>query len=298
VTEMPWFCQVAAIVLPLIPLIVLLEDIPFFTFPPSVFPQGKSNMAKVLFIERNQNVGADLRNSMMAESHALDLVSEVSDLLNRLKLFEYDLVLVELEMATENESALLQSIRSEGLNSAVIVFTQEAITPETKADILDAGADDCITAPFFMTELNARIRSILRRSAKQPAEVYQVGDVVLDRTKHQVLKNGQEIVLAPKEFSLLELLMSNPGQIHSGESLLRELWASTTGVTIEAVRTSVKRLRQKLSADDNSITVIETVAKLGYRINCTTDPIPFRPIPRHTIPVQTPVHTNGFVTAP
>jgi DNA-binding response OmpR family regulator len=130
---------------------------------------------------------------------------------------------------------------------------------------LDSGADDYLTKPFNMKELSARIRAMLRRSTSQPSNVLTTGDLVVDPGKYKVLRKGVEIQLLPREFALLEFFMRHPDEVFSAEALLQRVWHSESEATSDALRTCIKRLRQKIDNSDED-SVIQTIPRVGYRL--------------------------------
>lgn len=131
---------------------------------------------------------------------------------------------------------------------------------------LDTGADDYVTKPFSTTELMARVRAVLRRL--RPGlkdDTITVGDIVVDRVAHRVMRSGEEIHLGPTEFRLLDHFLQNPGRVFSREQLLDTIWGSDVYVEARTVDVHVGRLRKALrqvGGDDP----IRTVRSAGYAL--------------------------------
>jgi DNA-binding response OmpR family regulator len=222
-------------------------------------------MAKILLVEDDKDMTVVIRTWLTSDSHTVEVVHSGTDGMDRLRICSYDIVLLDWELPEKSGLELLQAFRGEGGTTPVILLTGRRSIDDKEAG-LDCGADDYLTKPFHMKELSARIRSVLRRAIQNPSNVLKEGDLSLDPSKHKVFKNGNEIALLPKEFALLEFLMRHPGDVFSGEALLQRVWHSDSEATIEAVRTCVKRLRQKLDEDKDD-SIIETVSRVGYRLN-------------------------------
>ncbi len=116
-----------------------------------------------------------------------------------------------------------------------------------------------------MKELSARLRAVLRRAAGSNSNILHVGDLSVDPSKYKVTKSGKEIQLLPREFALLEFLMRHPDEVFSGDSLLQRVWHSESDATSEALRTCIKRLRQKIDSDSDE-SIIQTIPRVGYKL--------------------------------
>ena len=133
---------------------------------------------------------------------------------------------------------------------------------------IDTAADKSVnfylTKPFDIRELLSRVRALLRRPAEASYKPLQARDLVLDPVQHLVKLGGKDVKLYPKEFSLLELFMRNPQRVFSGDELLNKVWPTDGEASIETVRTTMLRLRQKIDLDDE-LPFIKTIRGVGYR---------------------------------
>jgi two-component system KDP operon response regulator KdpE len=140
---------------------------------------------------------------------------------------------------------------------------------ERKVEAFDAGADDYITKPFHLGELTARLRAAVRRgktSGQQPGPVaILVGDVQLDPERHIVQKDGQQVHLTPKQFGLLQYLMTNAGKPVPHAKLLRSVWGPEYGNELEYLRTMVRQIRLKIEDDPANPKYLLTESHIGYR---------------------------------
>jgi two-component system OmpR family response regulator len=222
-------------------------------------------MAKILLIEDDREITIVIRGWLQSQSHTVEVVHDGREGMDRLRTCQYDVILLDWELPNQSGIDILNTYRNEGGTTPILMMTGKRSVDEKEAG-LDGGADDYLTKPFHMKELSARIRSLLRRASPHvQSNVLTVGDLVLDPAKHKLRKNGVEIVLLPKEFALLEFLMRHPDDVFSGEVLLQRVWHSESEATVEAIRTCIKRLRQKIDGDSEG-SIIETLSRIGYRL--------------------------------
>ncbi len=221
-------------------------------------------MAKILVIEDNEDLAQVVRTFLIFEHYEVESVFDGREGLQRVKTYEYDLVVLDLGLPDMSGLEILKALRSKGSKTPVLILTgQDAI--EEKERGLDAGADDYVTKPFHMKELGARIRAILRRPAPlKDSEILSASGITMDVTKFKVTKDGQSIQLLPREFQLLEFFMRHPNQSFSSEVLISRVWQGGTGETESAqaaLRTTMRRLRKKIDPDG---ALIKTVHGVGY----------------------------------
>jgi DNA-binding response OmpR family regulator len=154
-----------------------------------------------------------------------------------------------------------KTLTAEGSTSRVLMLTA-AGTVEDRVEGLGIGADDYLPKPCDFSELVARVRALVRRpgTALPPALTY--GDLELDPSRRVVTRAGRPLSLNPKEFAVLEVLLTAPDVVVSAEELLERVWDEMADPFSQAVRTTVSRLRAKLGDPP----LIETVARVGYRI--------------------------------
>jgi two-component system, OmpR family, KDP operon response regulator KdpE len=135
-----------------------------------------------------------------------------------------------------------------------------------KVRALDAGADDYVTKPFGAEELLARIRAALRRSDSEPAtEPIVRGNLVIDRERFRVMRDGGEVRLTPKEFELLTFLAQHPGRVLTHRTILKAIWGPNAVDQPEHLRVLVGSLRKKIEPDPSSPKYILTEPWVGYR---------------------------------
>ncbi|CAN5561410.1 response regulator transcription factor [soil metagenome] len=221
-------------------------------------------MAKILVVEDDLNLCDFLQDALQFERYTVELVHNGLDALERLRISEYDALILDWSLPEMDGLTLCKQIRAERSKIPILMLTGRDTMPD-KLTGLNAGADDYLTKPFDVRELVARVKSLIRRSAGLTSNELRVGPLVLDPEKHLVRKNESEIQLLPTEFALLEFLMRHPDQVFSQEALLQRVWTSESEATSEAIRSCVKRLRKKIDGESGE-PLLQTVHGVGYKL--------------------------------
>jgi diguanylate cyclase (GGDEF)-like protein len=205
----------------------------------------------------------------------------------------YDLLIIDVGLPRLDGITLCQRLRGEACSTPILLMTARD-APEERIRGLDAGADDYLTKPLDMGELQARVRALLRRGEVSPTSVLTLGPLQLDPVSCEVTHAGRPLKLTPKEYSLLELFLRNPSRVFSRGQIVEHLWSFDDPPLEESVKAHVKGLRRKLK-DVGAAEWIENVYGLGYRLNpkaatTTAAAAPVEPIeatPLH--PIETPI---------
>lgn len=176
-----------------------------------------------------------------------------------------ELILLDIMLPGEDGMEILKKLKTSGRTKDIPVIMVTAKGAEyDKVMGLDAGADDYVTKPFGMMELVSRIRAVLRRtSKKEEDDTYVLGEIRMDRKKHEVTVAGEPVALTLKEYELLRKLMENQNIVLTRDKLLEEIWGYDFDGETRTVDVHVRTLRQKLGQAGE---YIETVRGVGYRI--------------------------------
>ena len=216
-----------------------------------------------MVVEDDVSILKFLRSNLKAECYAVDTADCGVEGMRLLQQHEYDLVILDNQLPGLTGCEICSQARELGI--MVPVMGLSVISGAgMRVDFLNAGADDCMSKPFSLDELLARLRALLRRPKGINGDVLQVKDLRLYVREHKVTRDEEDIKLTKKEFSLLEYLMRNQGVILSRGMILEHVWdmnADPFSYTIEAHITS---LRRKIGDKDQYI--IRTVIGCGYQI--------------------------------
>ena len=216
---------------------------------------------RVLVVEDHARLAATVATVLRREGMAVDVAFDGREALDRAALTTYDVVVLDRDLPGIHGDEVCRSLVATGSRTGVLMLTA-AGTLEERVEGLSIGADDYLPKPFHIVELVARIRALARRAAPGLPPTLMHDDLALDSARRLVSRGGRPIALSPKEFAVLELLLSADGAVVSTEQILERAWDDATDPFTNTVRMTVSRLRAKLGDPP----VVETVASIGYRI--------------------------------
>jgi DNA-binding response OmpR family regulator len=202
--------------------------------------------------------------------------SDGSDALRLVEQREFDVIILDVVLPVVDGVTVCQSIRRHGLNREVPILMLTARAAESDRVVgLESGADDYLTKPFGVRELLARLKALLRRPKStwrsstpgaEPQVVSHLG-VTVDARKRRVTVNDRVVALTPHEFSLLHLLISQPGTVFERDEILSRVWQDDVFVTVRGVDALVKRLRRKIEDDPSEPKRVLTAWGTGYKFS-------------------------------
>jgi DNA-binding response OmpR family regulator len=216
---------------------------------------------RVLVIEDFEVLATAIGAGLRREGMAVDVVLDGDDALEHLAVTRYDVVVLDRDLPGTHGDEVCRRLVAGPSGSRVLMLTA-ASTVKERVDGLGLGADDYLTKPFDFAELVARVRALARRSAAPLPPVLDAADVSLDPSRRVAFRAGRRLDLSPKEFAVLECLLSSPGRVVSAEDLLERVWDEAADPFTTAVKTTIRRLRAKLGEPP----LIHTVREGGYRI--------------------------------
>ena len=222
----------------------------------SVRPGTGPGPAKVLVVEDDPGVGAQLVRVLIRSGYATDHVTTGRAALSRGR---PDVVLLDLGLPDTDGVQVCRLLRQRS-EAAIIVVT--AFGEESdRVSALDAGADDYLVKPFGVNELLARIRAVLRR-IRPDDDVVRHGPLTVDLRTRKVLVNGAEVPLTPKEFDILQCLVADPGRMQSRQEILEAAWDTNWYGPTKVLDVHMTSLRRKLGLPG----LVETVYGRGFRL--------------------------------
>jgi DNA-binding response OmpR family regulator len=216
---------------------------------------------RVLVVEDDIELGGAIAAGLELERMAVDVATDGNAALERALVTDYDVIVLDRDLPGLHGDEVCIALVRAGRRARVLMLTAAA-TIEDRVDGFGLGADDYLPKPFAFAELVARLRALLRRAQPALAPVLEAGDLRLDPAKRLATRAGRVLELGPKEFSVLELLLSSRGRAVSAEELLERVWDEMADPFSTSVKVTVSRLRRKLGDPP----VIETLPQVGYRI--------------------------------
>jgi len=217
---------------------------------------------RIAVIEDNEALAQGIAFRLRDRGHAVDLLHDGREADTFLSQEGADLVVLDLNLPGMDGIDILRALRRRGDGTPVILLTARSETAERVAG-LDAGADDYLTKPFEMDELEARLRAMARRKNLEFAARDRLGPLVFDRTARQVLKDDRPLDIPRKEISTLECLLERRGRIVSKAHLITQIYGTGSDAEDSAIEPHVSRLRKRLAIFGIRI---KTARGLGYML--------------------------------
>lgn len=230
--------------------------------------------ARVLLVDDDPQIRDLLTSVLQFAGFAVEAAADAAQARHHLSAGAIDAVVLDVMMPGEDGFALLQSIRTTDRYTPVLFLTaRDAVEDRVRG--LATGADDYVTKPFSMVEVEARLRALLRRShlafpasgdavQENVETVLRCGDLVVDEERHTVHRAGAVIDLSPTEYRLLTFLMTNQERVVSKAQILDRVWQYDFGGDARVVERFVSNLRRKV--DDHGVSLIHTIRGFGYTI--------------------------------
>ena len=218
----------------------------------------------ILIVEDEVKIAEYLAKGLNESGYSTAIAENGVRALSCLQQQSFDLMLLDVMLPDLDGWQVLHTLRTFSQIPVLMLTARDHVLDRVKG--LELGADDYLTKPFSYIELLARIKSLLRRVPRLEQEAYQVSDLVLNRLKHEVYRNGQKIDLSQKEFALLQLLMEHQGQVMTRSQIASMVWNINFNTDTNVVDVAIRRLRSKID-DHYTPKLIHTVRGMGYKLD-------------------------------
>ncbi len=220
---------------------------------------------RVLIMEDDKQVAAFMSRGLKEAGHVCDCAHDGEDGLEMARNSQYDVLVVDRMMPRRDGLSVIETLRAEGMASPILILSALGEVDD-RVDGLKSGADDYLVKPYAFAELLARIEVLARR--RDPGSVQtqlSVGDLEMDLLARTVKRGGEDVLLQPREFRLLEFLMRHAGQVVTRTMLLEKVWDYHFDPQTNVIDVHISRLRSKIDKPFGS-TMLHTVRGAGYRL--------------------------------
>ncbi|MDF1613291.1 response regulator transcription factor [Stygiobacter electus] len=220
---------------------------------------------KILLIENEKDLAKSIVDFIGKEDFIVEAVNDYSTAEEKINLYEYDCTLVDLMLPDGSGLDIVKKLKKLQPKCGIIIITAKN-TIDDKLTGLDLGADDYLTKPFHLAELNARIKSILRRRFYDGSSEIIINEIVIDTEKHEVKVNNKIVELTRREYDILLFFISNKEKVLTKESIVEHIWGDDANAfdNFDFVYTHIKNLRKKL-IEQGANDYIKSVYGIGYK---------------------------------
>lgn len=222
---------------------------------------------KLLLIEDHDPLRQQLQNMLEKHEFVCEEASNFKQAIEKIALYEYDLIIVDINLPGGSGLEIIRKTKKDTPQTAIMIISaRDAITQRIEG--LEIGADDYISKPFDMSELLARVKSLMRRYRFDGRQALNIGNISIDTYLSVVTVDGAELDLTKTEYKLLLFFFSNPGRVLTREGMAEHVWGDHMDVadSFDFIYSHIKNLRKKLKsagADDP----IKVVYGVGYKID-------------------------------
>ena len=216
---------------------------------------------KILVAEDNVSIAKAIREGLEASGYTVQIIRDGARVVAAAKAVKFSAILLDIMLPSMNGFDVCRELRQDRITTPIIMLTaRDSLTDRVTG--LDAGADDYLAKPFEFPELLARIRSLLRRESSIKSTELRLHDLYINTVRSVVRRGDREIILTPKEYSLLVALAQNAGSVLSKDVILERVWFDDFGQS-NTVEVHVKNLRKKVDGEAE-IKLIQTIHGIGY----------------------------------
>ena len=222
---------------------------------------------KLLIIEDNLELSEMIEKAFHLQRFVVEVANSYTEAIAKINLYEYDCILLDIMLPDGSGLSILKELKSMNKNESVIIISARD-SLDDKVEGLELGADDYLSKPFHMSELIARVRSVLRRNNNKTGQLtIDLGNISIEPDRFRVSINSKEIELLKKEYDILYYMMERPNLLIKKEMLAEAIWGDYIDQVdnYDFIYTQLKNLRNKLTKAEATV-AIKTVYGFGYKM--------------------------------
>ena len=224
---------------------------------------------RVLVIEDEHKINRTVCQALREEAYAVDAAFDGEQGEEMALVNTYDLIVLDLMLPKKSGLALCKGLREQGSTTPILMLTARD-SLEDRVQGLDSGADDYVVKPFFMDELLARVRALLRRDTSVKTSKLQLADLLVDTSSHRVVRAGNTIEMTSKEYAMLEYFIRNPDQVLTRTMISEHVWDDEFDSLSNIIDVYIRRLRRKID-EGYQPRLLHTIRGSGYLLGILPD---------------------------
>jgi DNA-binding response OmpR family regulator len=220
---------------------------------------------KILLVEDEKGLSESISTFLKQEGYLCEVVTDFKSADEKIELYQYDCILVDINLPDGNGLNLVKALKKLKAQAGIIIISARN-SVDDKIEGLDLGADDYLSKPFSLAELNSRIKSVLRRRKFDGNDEIVFNEITIKPNESTVLVNGASVTLTKKEYDLILFLISNKNRILTKETIAEHLWGDDMDMadSYDFIYTHIKNLRKKL-VEKGCQDYMKTVYGMGYK---------------------------------
>jgi DNA-binding response OmpR family regulator len=220
---------------------------------------------KLLIVEDEIGLCDTMEKYFAEEGSICETCNDLQTALNKIALYEYDCILLDIGLPDGNGFTLLDRLKSAGKNECVMIISARN-SLDDKIKGLNVGADDYITKPFHLAELKARLMAVVRRKTLGTNSLLNYKEISIDPLSRSVVANEKELILTKKEYDMLLYFIANKGKVISKNAIAEHLWGDEMDMldSFDFIYTHIKNLRKKLM-DSTGRDFLSSIYGVGYK---------------------------------
>ncbi|QQT24748.1 response regulator transcription factor [Sphingobacterium spiritivorum] len=221
---------------------------------------------KILIVEDELELQRSVQEFLEAEQYVVEVASDYSSASSKINLYTYDCILLDINLPGGNGLALLDELREKEQQHTIIISARDSIDDKIKG--LDLGADDYLTKPFHLSELNARIKAVLRRKQLAGNPVVQLNNLQINYDTRSICVDDQDLHFSRKEFDVFSFFVLNKNKLVTKTALAEHVWGDDSDMAdnLDFIYSQIKNIRKKLK-EHHAKLEIQAIYGIGYKMS-------------------------------